>query len=129
MDIRRINPPGIHEPRGYSHIVIWRELVYIAGQISLDLERNVLGAGDARVQAVNIWENIEYALGTVGSHLEDLIKVNIYVVGVDNVPMVREVCTGIWARGVHPASTLVVVSALATEELLVEIEAIAALRT
>ena len=125
MKVQRINPPGIHKPRGYSHLVIGGDSVYIAGQISLDLDRNVIGIGNAYVQATTIWENIEYALSTIGSCLQNLLKVNIYVVGVENVPQVREVCMGIWARDVHPASTLVVVSALATEELLVEIEGVA----
>jgi enamine deaminase RidA (YjgF/YER057c/UK114 family) len=43
--------------------------IYISGQVALDPEGNVVGEGDAEVQAEYIWSNIEKVLQIVYNFL------------------------------------------------------------
>jgi electron transfer flavoprotein alpha subunit len=58
---RFINPSTISKPPGYTHVVEATtpgRIVYIAGQLGLDLQGNVAGApGDFRAQAKQTFEN------------------------------------------------------------------------
>jgi enamine deaminase RidA (YjgF/YER057c/UK114 family) len=69
---------------------------------------------------------IKHLLEAAGGHMDDVVKVNIFVTDITRREEVwkarREFFTGNF-----PVSTLVEVSALATPELLVEIEAVAIL--
>jgi len=62
--------------------------------------------------------------------MEDLIKVNYYVVNLrpDQLPIIREVRTKYFSAERPPASTLVGVTALAREDFMIEIEAVAVLK-
>jgi len=54
---RFINPPNIHPPRGYTHVVEATgpgRIVYIAGQLGADAAGKM--AGDFRGQAVQAFE-------------------------------------------------------------------------
>src|SRR5262245_22291045 len=78
--VRFINPPNIHTPRGYSHVVEVRNgrMVFIAGQVSLDKSGNVVGQGDFRAQTEQVFENLKAALEAVGASFENVIKLNAY---------------------------------------------------
>jgi len=47
-NIRRINPPTLSTPKGYTHTVVVSggQTVYIAGQVPLDKDGKLVGAGD-----------------------------------------------------------------------------------
>jgi enamine deaminase RidA (YjgF/YER057c/UK114 family) len=124
MAIRRHNPGTLASPTGYSHVVRAGNTIYVAGQVARDRHGSLVGPGDARAQAEQVFWNLQAALSSEGASLQDIVKLNTYVVGAQHVDAVRE------ARAKHltgdlPASTLVVVAALARPEFLVEIEAIA----
>lgn len=126
MTVRRHNPGTLAAPVGYSHLVRTGNTIYVAGQVSRDRLGNVVGPADARAQAEQVFWNLQAALSSEGATLRDIVKLNTYVVGAENVEAVRQV------RAKHlttdlPASTLVVVAALARPEFLVEIEAVAVL--
>ena len=65
-----------------------------------------------------------------GATTDDLIKVNYYVVNLkpDQVPVIRKVRSKYFSGEHPPASTLVGVTALAREDFMVEIEAVAAVK-
>ncbi len=62
--IRRINPPELGSPPGYSQIVEVRaaRLIFIAGQTALDREGKVVGRGDFAAQAEQVFNNLRAAL-------------------------------------------------------------------
>lgn len=100
-------------------------VVYLRGQIGQDLEtRDSVGIGDVEAQAEKAMANIAMLLEEAGSHLDDIVKVVVYIVD----PRFREPVyrvMGRWLKGVYPVSTGLVVSALARPEWLVEIDATA----
>jgi enamine deaminase RidA (YjgF/YER057c/UK114 family) len=129
---RFLNPERLNKPAGYTHVVVAEphKLVYVSGQVAWDTNGEIVGKGDLRVQVTKALENLKIALAAAGATTEDLIKVNYYVVNLkpDQVPIIREVRTKYFSAEHPPASTLVGVTALAREDFLIEIEAVAVLK-
>lgn len=128
--VKRSNPPTLSTPTGYTHIVEVEvsgraKLVYIAGQIALDKDGKVVGAGDMKAQAEQVFKNLEAALTAAGAKFSDVVKMNTYVTDMDKAADVREVRAK-YFKDVTPASTLVQVVRLARPEFMLEIEVVAA---
>jgi enamine deaminase RidA (YjgF/YER057c/UK114 family) len=127
--IEKINPAGLHEPEGYTQVVVAQETkrVYIAGQIGVDTDHVVVGP-DLASQTAKAFENLGIALEAAGASWEHVVKWTGYFVGLDEAKL-GEFFAGIGQaaeRGlVSTAATLIGVQALYLPELLVEIEAIA----
>ena len=120
--------PDLSTPRGYSHVVSASgKMIFVAGQISVDKGGNVVGAGDLRAQTVQVLENVKAALAAAGATFADVVKQNTYVVNLnaDVLPIIREVRGQYLPAENPPASTLVGVTALALEGLLIEVEVVA----
>ena len=127
--IERTNAPGLSQPPGYSHVVVasGSRLVTTAGAVPLDAEGNLVGAGDRQAQARQTLENLASALEAVGATAQDIIKITVYVVVAERADL-GTVWAAVQESGIAgAASTLLGVSMLAVEGLLVEIEAIAVL--
>ena len=127
--VKRTNPPALSKPTGYTHVVEVpgpAKMVFIAGQIALDKDGNVVGAGDMKAQAEQVFRNLEAALAAAGAKFTDVVKMNTYVTDMDKAPAVREVRAKYFGEAT-PASTLVQVVKLARPEFMLEIEVIAAL--
>jgi reactive intermediate/imine deaminase len=116
----------VHPARGYSHAVKVGNTVYVAGQIAFDKDGNVVGKGDIRAQAEQVFRNLQAVLAAAGASFKDVVKINTYLTRAQDIPAVREVRSKYLATE-PPASTLVVISALALPDLLIEVEAVAAL--
>ncbi|HEX6777661.1 MAG TPA: RidA family protein [Ktedonobacterales bacterium] len=127
--IEFLTPSALAPTPGYSQVVkvTGGQTIYIAGQVALDASRNLVGRGDFRVQAQQVFENIKTALATVGTDFNHVVKLNMYVLDRSNLPILREVRDLYVNTQAPPASTLVEVRSLAQEEFLLEIEAIASL--
>lgn len=127
---RFVDPPGLAPPRGYSHVVDVPagRMVYVAGQVAFDAQGNVVGKGDVRVQTEQVFKNLQIALEAAGCTLADVVKLNWYVRDASQVAVFREVREQILGSGPRPASTLVEIKALVRDDLLVEIDAVAAPR-
>jgi enamine deaminase RidA (YjgF/YER057c/UK114 family) len=132
MEKQFFNPSNMHRPRGYTHAVAvdGGRLVFIAGQVAFDQEGNLVGKGDLRAQTEKALDNLVTALAAAGATPADVVKVNTYVVnyGPAAYPIIREARARIFDSQNPPASTLIGVQALAVEGLLIEIEAIAAVK-
>ena len=121
------NPEGMHRPFGYTHVVevTAGRPVYIAGQIALDPAGELVGPGDLRAQARQVFENLRVALGSVGAGFDQVVKLNFYLLDATQLPVVREVRDEYLNTARPPASTAVQVAGLALEGLLIEVEAVA----
>jgi enamine deaminase RidA (YjgF/YER057c/UK114 family) len=117
----------LHATVGYSHVVEVTEgrPVYIAGQVPLDRDGELVGPGDLRAQTRQVFANLHTALTAAGAGWEHLIKLGYYVRDASQVTVVREVRDQTLPAGIAPASTLVEVSRLFRDDLLIEIEALA----
>jgi len=127
--IRRVNPPGILTPRGYTHVVsvAGGRTVYISGQIAADARGEGVGKGDIRAQTTRVFENLKVALAAAGAGPKDVVKITFFVVNLkaEDLPAIREIRNAFFAGVEPPASTLVGVTALAGPDWLLEVEAIA----
>jgi enamine deaminase RidA (YjgF/YER057c/UK114 family) len=114
-------------PLGYSHIVEVRggRTLYIAGQLALDKDGNLVGRDDFRAQVEQVFANLQARLEEVGASFNNVIKLNYYLTDASDLLPVREVRNNYINRENPPASTLVVVKQLVREEYLIEVEAIA----
>jgi enamine deaminase RidA (YjgF/YER057c/UK114 family) len=128
-----LNPDGLTKPTGYTQVVVVAkptQLIYVSGQTARNSSGELIGKGDLRAQVTQAMENLKTALTAAGATMQDIIKLNYYVVNLkpDQVPIIREVRSK-YLSGEHaPAATLVGVTALAGADLMVEIEAVAAKR-
>jgi enamine deaminase RidA (YjgF/YER057c/UK114 family) len=129
--IRQIAPPGLAPGPGYSHVVTAgpSRLVVISGQIALDGSGALVGPGDLAAQTRQVFTNLGHALTAAGAGWEHLIKLGYFVRDITQVTAVRAIRDQFLPEGVRPASTLVEVSALFRDDLLIEIEALAAVPT
>jgi reactive intermediate/imine deaminase len=125
--VRRINPPTLSTPTGYTHVVEVAgpaKTVYVSGQIALDKDGRLVGAGDMKAQAEQVFKNLQAALAAAGATFKDVVKINIYLTDMDQAPAVRELRSRYLGESA-PASTLVQVVRLARPELMIEVEVIA----
>ena len=122
-----INPPDLATPPSdlYNHVVKVGNTVYIAGQVSRDLDGNTAYAGDVEGQVRQVWANLEKAVRAAGGSLPDIVKTTTYVVGAENLGKVRSARLALLPPDGRPTSTTLVVAGLADPDLLVEVEAIA----
>ncbi len=122
-----INPSDLATPPNkiYNHVVKVGNTVYIAGQVSRDLDGNTAFVGDVEGQVRQVWANLEKAVRAAGGSLQDIVKTTTYVVGAENLAKVRSARLGLLHPEGRPTSTTLVISGLADPDLLVEVEAIA----
>ena len=127
QNVKRTNPPALSTPTGYTHVVEVMgpgKTVYISGQIALDKGGNLVGAGDMKAQAEQVFKNLEAALAAAGATFDNVVKMNTYTTDMTQVQAIRDVRTKYFTKST-PASTLVQVVKLARPDLLLEIEVIA----
>jgi reactive intermediate/imine deaminase len=125
--VKRTNPPTLSTPTGYTHIVEVtgpNRTIYISGQIAYDKDGNVVGAGDMKAQAEQVFRNLEAALTAAGAKFSDVVKMNSYITDMSKVQAVRDVRAKYFTTAA-PASTFVEVKGLVRPELLLEIEVVA----
>ncbi len=125
------NSPDLNTPPGYTHAVVVNsgKLIFIAGQVGLDKQGKIVGKDDFRAQAAQAFANLRAALAAAGAKPENLVKLNYYVVGLNHEKLLvlRELRSSFVNKENPPASTLIGVAALFSEEASIEIEAVAAI--
>jgi enamine deaminase RidA (YjgF/YER057c/UK114 family) len=126
--INFVNPPELSAPPGYSHVAEVRggRLIYIAGQVALDAQGKLVGKGDLEAQADQVFHNLEAALASVGCTARNVVKFTVFMRDVKELAAYRRARDRFMGEGPRPASTLVEVSKLVSEDFLIEVEAIAA---
>ncbi|MFD5234392.1 RidA family protein [Streptomyces qaidamensis] len=99
--------------------------VAITGQLPLDEQGRLVGAGDPAAQAGQVFESLRRCLAAAGATFDDIVKLTYFVTDMAHLPALRA------ARAEHipddrpPAASAVQVAALVRPEFLMEVEAIA----
>jgi enamine deaminase RidA (YjgF/YER057c/UK114 family) len=116
-------------PAGYSHVasVGPGRLVWTSGQVALDASGELVGPGDWELQTRAVMRNLTRVLETAGAGWRDVFKLTIFVVDTSALPTVRAVRDEFVDTERPPTSSLVQVAGLFRPDLLIEIEAVAAL--
>lgn len=128
-NIAFVNPPTMPAANGYSHIaeVNGGRTIYISGQVAVDRAGRLVGPGDLRVQAIQVFTNIRTALEAVDAGFNDVVKLNFYLLDIHQIGIVREVRDQFVSTEDPPTSAAVEVRRLVRDEFLIEVEAIAIL--
>jgi len=107
------------------------ELLFVAGQVSVDIEGNIVGGGDMAAQVPQVYKNIDNVLKSAGASFDNVVEFTTYVVGRERVQEYLDARTGIFEElfpnGDYPPNTLLVISGLVDEAIVLEIATTAAL--
>ena len=129
-----VNPQGVPAPIGAYSVVVQANcgrVAYLAGQVALNADGELVGAGDVAAQTKQVFQNLAAALEGIGASFSDVLEFTSYLVGREAVqPFIAarsEIFPTLFPNGDYPANTLLVISGLVREDLLVEVKAIAAL--
>jgi 2-iminobutanoate/2-iminopropanoate deaminase len=108
----------------YSQATVANGLCFIAGQVGLDADNEVIAPGDVRAQTTAAIERMETILDEVGASLSDVVTATVFLTDVGDFAAFNEA----WAEkfGDHRPARATVRSDLLLEGLVVEIQAIAA---
>ncbi|MCX4659021.1 RidA family protein [Streptomyces uncialis] len=119
-------PDGVFPATAYTHVVLGTgRFVAISGQLALDEDGQLVGAGDPAAQARQIFTNLGRCLAAAGAGFDDVVKLTYFVTDIRNLAAVREVRGDFLDPARLPASSAVQVGALVGPEFLMEIEAYA----
>ena len=135
MEKKYINPDTLMTPRGFTQVVTIESVhpikfVFISGQVAVDKEGKLVGPGDLKAQIRQAASNLKAALRAAGATAADIVKTNTYIVNYKQADYsaMREARAELFPEGDPPASTMVGVTSLAVDGLMVEMEAIAAVK-
>ncbi len=126
MSRRELRVHGLPEPIShYCDAVHAGELLFISGVVPVEAN-GALVAGDVVAQAEQVFKLIGQVLGAAGGGAADVVKVTVYLLDIDDRPLINPVRQAFFGSA-RPASTLVEVSRLAVPGARLEVEAIASL--
>jgi len=128
-----MNPQAVAPPIGsYSHAVrvetadaVW---IYVSGQLALDAEGAMVGAGDLAAQTEQVFENLARVLAANGATFADVVKIQSYFSTLEGLQGSREVRAR-YLPSEPPASTAVRVAALLLPDALIEVDVVAVVPT
>ena len=118
---------GYEKQFGYSQAVRAGNLVFLAGQMPVDAQCNVVAEGDIVGQARQVFENLKTVLGAAGLGFEDLVEIVSYHTDMADLHAVVEVKAEYISQD-FPAWTALGVTALAFPGQRLEIKAVALAR-
>jgi enamine deaminase RidA (YjgF/YER057c/UK114 family) len=128
MERTYLEPNGLAAPpEPYSHAIRCGDTLFIAGQVAFDGQNRVVGVGDPRRQAEQVWRNIGLAVEDAGGTLADVVKITIFLKDVRHAPAEISVREQLFEPGRFPVCTLVQVANLGLPDLLMEVDAVAVL--
>jgi enamine deaminase RidA (YjgF/YER057c/UK114 family) len=128
MSRNYIEPEGLAPPPDpYTHAIRVGDTIYIAGQVATDEQNQVVGIGDPRRQAEQCWQNLQLAVKAAGAELADIVKITVFLKDARHGDAEIAVRQALFEQGRFPICTQVQVANLAHPDLLMEIDAVAAL--
>ena len=127
MDLRHHSPAGIRPPFGRYHHAVEAvgasRLLFLSGQLGIRPDGSV--PEDAATQTELVFANIDACLDASGFARRQVVRLTVFLTEADyrvDYMRVRDA----WVADPPPASTLLIVKALALPAFKVEVEAVAA---
>ena len=120
------NPSSVAAPKGYSHAAVIdlgnSQMVLLSGQVPLDNKGNLVGKDDFSKQTEQVFLNIRNIISELGGTMDNIIKIGIYTVDISQIQSFRDVRNRFINIKNPPASTLVQVTKLFRDDVLLEVE-------
>jgi enamine deaminase RidA (YjgF/YER057c/UK114 family) len=127
-----LNPPGTAPAQGlYSHVGVATagKLAFIAGQLSVGAQGEVVGKGDFAAQFAQVFTNLGDVLKGIGGDFNNVLKFTTYLVHSQDIEQFmvlrRELFPSLFATSAYPPNTMLVIDRLVKEDFVIEVEAIA----
>ena len=95
----------------YSQAVKTGNTVYLSGQIPLVPETMEMVDGDIEAQIRRVFDNISAVAHAAGGHIEDIVKLNVFLVDLANFPVVNQVMAEYFCEP-YPARAAIGVASL-----------------
>jgi 2-iminobutanoate/2-iminopropanoate deaminase len=129
MPVTFKNPKALSLPKGYSQAAEVdmgsSRMIIMAGQIALDKNGTLIGKDNLAKQTEQCFINIKHIVEDAGGNMNNIVKLNYYIKNVKQVQQVRNIRDKYINTKTPPVSTLVEVSKLFRDDILIEIEATA----
>ncbi|HEX6843765.1 MAG TPA: RidA family protein [Actinomycetota bacterium] len=126
--VELLSPSALPAPVGYSHVAsipAGSRLVWTAGQVPIDADGAVPDGWEGQTRLA--FRNVGTALAAAGAGWPDVCKLTIFVTDVAELATIRAVRDEFVDTERPPTSSLVRVAGLFRSDLLIEIEAVAAI--
>jgi enamine deaminase RidA (YjgF/YER057c/UK114 family) len=124
-----LQPAGLSAPVGvFSAAVVGegKRLLFISGMTARDRSGEIVGPGDYEIQTRQVCENIKAAVEAAGGTMDDIMRVDVYVLDVGAFDIIHKVRAEYFPKD-PPASTMVQVAGLIDPRMVIEITATALL--
>jgi len=95
----------------YSQAIAHAGVLYASGQIGLDAKLGKMVADDVEAQAKQVTKNLTAVLQEAGASIDDILKVNIFLLDMNDFPLVNAIYAE-WLGEHRPARATVAVAAL-----------------
>lgn len=115
---------------GFTSVIKTGNAVYASGQVALNDQGQVVGAGDLAAQARQAFANLAHVLHIAGAIPEEVLRVNVYVVNLKSGDwdVIRQAGAAFFPERNPPAGNLLGVQSLPRDSLLIAVEAEAVIR-
>ncbi len=117
------NPDTIWQPFGAFSMMVLQgpgQIVHLKGQVALDADGQVVGAGDMRAQVRQVLVNIRTALASVGGEMRDIISLVQHTTDIESFMAAGDIRAEV-IQPPYPITTTVEVTRLYDPRLMVEI--------
>jgi reactive intermediate/imine deaminase len=130
-NVHFLNPETLPRPYAYSQVaeITGGRLVLVSGQVPLDTSNELVGVGDFAAQARRTFENVRLALEAVGCSFADVVKLQVFMTDMADLPALRRVREEFLDPAHLPTMTTVQVAALFRPDVMIEVDAMAVART
>ncbi len=116
------NAPSAIGP--YSQGVYQDEMIFVSGQLPIDMKNGLLELNDIKKATENSMNNIKSILEAKGLTMSNIVKTQIFLTDLNDFNEMNEVYGSFFEQGNYPARSCVQVAGL-PKGATVEIEAIA----
>jgi reactive intermediate/imine deaminase len=123
MSARRAINVGTAPVGPYSHAVSAGGLIYLAGAVADDGNREIIGRGDVAAQTREVVERLRARLEAAGSSLEQVVLATVYLKSAADFAAMNEAYRAYWPK--DPPTRTTVIADLVLPDALVEIAMIA----
>lgn len=91
MHIKHFNFDNLPKGGTYSHVVEVNGLLFISGIIPLDTTKNIIISDDIVKATELVLTNIKSIVENMGSKMEDIIKITVYLKDMQHFPQMNEI--------------------------------------